>query len=311
MTTTIEDTRYINISSQHGMSRPAVGDYETSFLSNMVFSFRCLLKEEDDILYSYVDIVNAQIPVSFYNINYTNNVLAYSVGGGISRTLTLTRGNYFATTLIAELKAQFLAAGITMAITYDRAAGRLTFSTSQSFVFYATGSTVMGVLGLSSTTNYSSTANALAAPFPISFLSIKKLRFVSNALATQSIGSFSSTGSSLFGTVPVNAPPFGIIQYDNVSGRKSFLRNKRIDEIDIQILDENNRYINFNNTDWAITLAITTTRQFKIPDSRSFSDTTTAILQPTKAPGADVPQPDIFGAESDLDFFLYRIGIDI
>lgn len=315
MSNVIEDTRYVNISSQHGISKPAEGDYQTSYLSNMTFPFHCLLKEEDDILYSYVDIVSAQIPVSFYNINYTNNLLSYSMGGGITRTLTLTKGNYFATTLIAELKAQFLAAGFTVAIAYDRAAGRLTFSASQSFVFYAAGSTVLSVMGFSQTADYSSASNVLTAPFPVSFLSIKKLRFVSRALVTQSVGSFSTTGSSLFGTIPVNAPPFGLVQYDNTSGRKSLLRNKTIDEIDIQIMDENNRFINFNNTDWAITLAITTTRQFTPSNGRNFSNTVTPILQPIKGPEAgpeaDVGQTSIFGDDSDLDFFLYKIGIDV
>ena len=315
MATTIESTCYINISSQHGTSRPAGGDYQTSYLSNMAFSFQGLLKEEDDILYSYVDIVSAQIPVSWYNINYTNNVLSYSMGGGAAQTLTLTKGNYFATTLIAELKAQFLAAGFTVAITYDRAGGKLTFSTSQSFTLIATGSTIFGVLGFAPTTTYSSASNYLTAPYPVSFLSVKKLRFASNALATQSVGSFTGGSSSLFGTIPVNAGPFGLVLYDNVSGRKSFLRNKRVDEIDIQVYDENNRFINFNNTDWSITIAITTTRRFAMPDEKTFSDVVQPILQQVKGgdPSVAPPPPESsqFGAESDLDFFMYKMGIDL
>jgi hypothetical protein len=262
--------------------------------------------------------VSAQIPVSFYNINYTNNVLSYSVGGGATRVLTLTRSNYFATTLIAELKVQFLAIGCVMAISYDRASGRLTFSTAQAFSFFASGSTVLGVLGFSQTTNYASVSNTLAAPYPVSFLSIKKLRFASSALATQSVGSFATASSSLFGTVPVNAPPFGIVQYENVGARKSILRNKRIDEIDIQIYDENNRFINFNNTDWAITLAITTVRKRADTEARAFSDVVTPILRliadpvaaaaPAAAPSID---PSMFRDETDLDFFMYQHGIVI
>ena len=314
MATTIESTCYINISSQHGTSRPAAGDYLPSYLSNMVFSFNGLLKEEDDILYSYVDIVSAQIPVSFYNINYTNNLLSYTMGGGGTQTLTLTKGNYFATTLIAELKTQFLAAGFIVAITYDRASGKFTFSASGSFTFLASGSTIFGVLGFGLTTDYSSSSNYLTAPYPVSFLSIKKLRFASNALATQSVGSYTGGSSSLFGTIPVNAGPFGLVLYDNVSGRKSFLRNKKVDEIDIQVYDENNRFINFNNTDWAITLAITTTRRYSMPDQKSFSDVVQPILQQVKGgdpPGAPPAESNQFGAESDLDFFMYQMGIDL
>ena len=41
------------------------------------FNFTGLLKDEKDILRSYISILNAQIPVSFYTINYYNNVLDY------------------------------------------------------------------------------------------------------------------------------------------------------------------------------------------------------------------------------------------
>lgn len=309
MPETIESTQYINISSQHGTSRPATTDYATTYLSNMLFSFKGLLKEEPDILYSQVDIVNAQIPVSFYNINYTNNILKYSINGGSILTLTLTRSNYSTTSLIIQLKAQFLAAGYTFVISQDRPTGKLTFTHTAAFAFYYSGSTALNVLGFSTTTNYSSTALSLTADYPTNLLGIKKLKFASVALSTNSVGSYNGASTSLIGTVPVNSVPFGVILFDNASGRKSFLRNNIIDEIDIQIYDENNRFINFNNVDWAITLAITTTRLFKMPDGKTLNDVITPILQRDK--GALEEPGIVFTTDSDLDFFLYKNGIDI
>jgi hypothetical protein len=320
MPNTVEDTRYININSQHGVSRPGSGDYLASYQSNMVFNFRALVKEDPDVLFTHIDIANAQIPVSFYNINYTCNILKYSVAGGAIQTLTVDLGNYTTSSLIVELKAKFLAAGHTFSITLARPTGKLTFTGTQAFAFYFSGSTLFDVLGFGATSDYASTSLVLVAPYPLSLLGIKKLQFSSNALATNSLGSFGSASISLFGTVPVNAPAYGLIQFDNTSGRKSLLRSKIVDEIDIQILDENNRYVNFNNAEWSITLAITSTRKFAEPGGRAFSDLVRPIMQIAADPAAPPPvapaaapdiDPSMFRAETDLDFFMYQRGIDI
>ena len=318
MPSTIEDTRYININSQHGVSRLSTGDYVSSYQSDMVFPFKGLLKDEPDLLFAHVDIVSAQIPVAFYNVNYTCNVLKYSVAGGAIQTLTADRGNYSTTSLIVELKSKLLAAGYTFGITFSRPMGKLTFTSTQAFAFYFSGSTLFDTLGFGATTNYASTGLALVAAYPLSLIGIKKLQFSSNALATNSLGSFTSAAISLFGTVPVNAPANGLILYNNVAGRKSLLRNKVIDEIDIQILDENNRYVNFNNAEWSITLAITSTRKFKDPEGRTFGDVTKPVMQlvadpaaPPSAPARPDIDPTMFRDETDLDFFMYQRGIDI
>ena len=46
--------------------------------SNVNFNFISLLKDDNDILRTYVSVLNAQIPISFYVINSSNNKnLAY------------------------------------------------------------------------------------------------------------------------------------------------------------------------------------------------------------------------------------------
>ena len=328
MSLTVEDTRYISLNTQHGVSHPTTGNYVTSYLSNIDFHFRGLLKEEDDILYSHIDIVNAQIPVSFYNINYATNTLKYTINNGSILTLTVDRSNYNLTSLMVELKSKFLSAGYTMNTTFYKPTGKFTFSSSQPFSFLSTGSTILEILGFDSVSNYTSTNNVLVGEHPCNLLGIKKLKFCSSALATNSVSSYGSGSDSLFGIIPVNASPFGMIQYNNTSGRRSLLKNKVIDMIDIQVYDENNRYINFNNTEWSITLAITTTRKLKNTENeRTFSDMLRPILQllnevPEPEPKPETPINDInqpatginqslFTDETDLDFFMYQHGIDI
>ena len=91
--------------------------------------------------------------------------------------------------------------------------------------------------------------------------------------------------------------------------------------IDIQILDDNNRFINFNNVNWTITLAITKFKKMKIDSTTTFQDATTKLLEMklldkplddknlNEKPLEDIPLP--FTDDNDLDFFMYKNGIDI
>ena len=49
-----------------------------------------------------------------------------------------------------------------------------------------------------------------------------------------------------------------MINYTSVSElEKNILFNRSLDVLDIQIVDEENKYINFQNIDWSITLCLT------------------------------------------------------
>ena len=77
--------------------------------SSVSFNFIGLLKEEDDIVRSYISVINAQIPMSFYIINSTNNKLVFSnpATGGDVTDLYVPIGNYNAYTLSASLMSAF------------------------------------------------------------------------------------------------------------------------------------------------------------------------------------------------------------
>ena len=62
------DSRRIILNSAHGIS------LNGSYKSNLFFTFNGLLTQEDNIEQVQISLVNAQIPVSFYTINYTNNM---------------------------------------------------------------------------------------------------------------------------------------------------------------------------------------------------------------------------------------------
>ena len=86
------DSRIIALNSSNGLL------LNGTYKSWIKFNFTGLIKEENNICKIDISLVNAQIPVSFYTINYTNNILKITLGLGSIKYLTIPVSNYNATT---------------------------------------------------------------------------------------------------------------------------------------------------------------------------------------------------------------------
>jgi hypothetical protein len=249
-----EDIRLINLYSQ-----TATTYLNGALKSNVSFNFKNILRDEPDIIYSTIGISSAQIPVSYFTINEYNNILSTGLGD-----ITITRGNYNASTLRAELTTRLVAVGITgMVVTINSSTGKLIFTSSIPFTFLS--SSALDILGFDNLT-YTSVANVINAPYLLNLLGIQQLRINSSALSCSNSNSTQMGESNLIGVVQSTAPPFGMILYANQTSY-SVLRSKNISLIDIQVLDENSNYVDFNNIDWTITLQLTTYRRIPLPSN--------------------------------------------
>ena len=111
----------------------AYGSKQNGTMSSFVqFNFQGLLKEENSIIRSYISVVNAQFPASFYTINNVNNsfVLVLPDLFNSPFTISIPTGNYNATSLISALIPAFASLSIpfTMSITINKLTGRLTLN---------------------------------------------------------------------------------------------------------------------------------------------------------------------------------------
>ena len=311
---TYEDTKFVSLNSQHAYLKPTTGSYEKSFLSDVEFSIKDILKDADDVLYTHVNIESCQIPVSFYLINYNTNILKFTISGNTTvQTLTLKRGNYKLTSLINEIKGQFLSAGYDFTITFDIITGKLTFSSTTNFTFLSavSGSTLSEIIGFDSVSSYSSVGNILLGEHPASLIGIKKIKISSVNLRTSSVSS--GGGGNLIGVIGVNAPPYSIINYQNTSPtRGGLLLNRNISAIDLQFRDENNNFINFNNTEWSLTLSVTVTKLYKMVKDTGFTGRPSqlALAEPIAEPIAEplaepLVKPSKYG-DKTLDLLLYQ-----
>lgn len=230
--------------------------------SKLLFNYKNLLSDDENILKSFVTVLNCQIPCSFYVINATNNKLVISGPTIGTNTILINYGNYNANTLITELVSKITAGGLTMTIAINKTNGILTFSSNGFINYYFTSaSTILDVLG--TTSSLVSTSTDYVCLYPLNLLGVKKLLIKSERLSVHSVSSIDYSSSNILVTIPVDVSPFSMISYNSQSEtNKNLLTLRSINQIDINIYDENNNYIDFNNLDWAITLVISSEINF-------------------------------------------------
>lgn len=291
MASTYTDTRKIILSSNHGRS------INSTYKSNMMFDFQGILSpSETDIIQTQISLDNAQIPVSFYTIRYTNNILAY-VANGLYGVLSIPPGNYNFNTLSSRIEILLNAQTIPVTFSIEKVSGIVSITKQNSpttLSFVPVENSILPILGGLPDTTYSFSANNLTFPLPMNLLGVKRLSIVSNLLP---VYSYSTTGIPVLATIAVDQPSFGIINFQNNTQLKHILRINHIASIDLQIYDEAGQYINFNGADWTICLTLEILRKLVIPttnlgDFMGLSAQADAPPPEEDAPPQDAPPPE-------------------
>lgn len=229
---------------------------ETS--SDFTFSFNDKVTRIVDI---YVDSV--QIPYSFYAINSNNNVLTFNNG---VNSITITPGNYTATTLSTEIETRMAVvfAGQSPNVTFSNITFKLTISKSAPFIVDAyddvPASTAATLLGFkeSSASGTSVTGDSainLAGP---NYLLIKS-SFLTKAIHHKTLYKDNSYQEVLF-MAPVNVSPGDVISLEpELPIRLSHkIEIDTTDIIDVSIYDEFDNLLDLNGLDWAMQLILMT-----------------------------------------------------
>ena len=249
--------------------------------SSVNFDFISILKEEDDIVRSYISVINAQIPMSYYLITSANNKLSYNTMSPVDIIdLYIPVGNYNSYTLCEKLTSLFLANGKTITITVSSVNGKINFAQSSSvftiYPYQLSGgnllfSTIAPILGLTSTATYSGTS--ITGNYPVNLLGTKRIKIKSNVLAINSLSSINLSYNTTIATIPVDNSYFSIISYENQNGlNKNIIKVTTIENLDIQLTDDDDNLIDFNNFDWTITLCISIERKEKEKDNITLKD---------------------------------------
>jgi len=268
------DQRIITLSSNNATQNNG------SFLSDVYFNFRGLVKDDLDNVEVKITIQNAQIPISFYNINVYNNILVLDYDA-VVYTFTLTQGNYNSANLITEIKLRFALQSITdIDIATSAITGCMTFTRllSLDFTILSTG-TINQVLGFNPTTNNTSSLGVLTTPFPLNLLGLLKLKLASFELQTQNYDSSVESNLNILATIPIESGAFGVILYNNVSNIQTIINNATLDGFDLQLFGDDGRLVDFNNIHWNITLILAITRIRHQDTKTTFKDLILPINQ--------------------------------
>jgi hypothetical protein len=287
-----------------------------SSLSNVVFDFKGIITSKNNYTNLKIQLIDAVIPYSFYNINENNNLL---VVNNVKYFLTL--GNYNQVSLFKEFN-EILP---DFALMFIRLTGKISFASTSAFIFNKE-STIFNVLGFDENVDFiSDNNNFLTALYPLYLIGVNNIKIASQALSCNISDSFHNNNGNILSFISVNAPPQGLIHYSSHADRFFPLKNQFIEEIDIQIYDGNNNFIDFNNRFWSLTIAISYEKKIfdntltNLQDIKNIMNNLLVGLG--KDEGKDVekeeekeennqPQP-LSLDETDLDFLLYQNGIYI
>lgn len=299
------DTKIVSITSQS-----AIIKYNGTYLSNVRYNLGSIIPKEPDIVHRQVQLLNAQIPVSFYIINYTNNQFRLKLGAGAFTTYTVPVGNYTANSLISAMKTLVNNANFNIVISTIN--GCLTFSFNAAMIIDNTIVNSIGfVLGFASGT-YNDTAFSITAPHPLNLLGIKALQVRSANLVMNNISSVQGGMTTLLATIPVDAVPFGMIEYKDVGNNNITIYNDFLDDLDIEIVDgESGAYVNFNNADWCITLAFHLTRRMpfvQISNANQYNNSQNELFSGSKDESNEESKQTTLGSTGISDDIINELN---
>jgi hypothetical protein len=263
----IQDTKLLSLNSKYATKLNGTQN------SSVMFDFVNIIDKSKDHLYMTMAVQSAEIPSSFYNVTTNNNVTRVDRDDiAAAFDITMPVGNYNAGTYLAKFKELYDAAtpsSVTIAL--DAVTGIFNLQEAlANFTIKSVGSTSYVLWGGEVGTDYlfPTAGTAASFGFPANFLGITKIKMSSDNLAGTNVDSSQLKTTTLVDTISVTATPFGLTIFNSL-GRETLMKAKRIEEIDIQLRDQDNNLIDFNNTDWCVSIIINTHRRVAFSEDRA------------------------------------------
>jgi len=299
-----EDSRLISLNSKD--ARKLNGDYNSSCFFDIP---NIVIDQEQDVEYILAQVEDFELPISYYLINDTNDTLHYRYNS-IDTSITITQGNYNATTLITELQQKFSDNGLTATIVLSNVTGKLDFRFSAPITditfFYNLSRNLMTILGFNATI----TGVSFIAPVPLNLLGIMKVNICSNALATiNNRTSSPNLSNNLIQTIAVNTTSWRQLTYINKTSHAGRLKAKTMDNgIDIQLFDDDGNYLELNSIDWSLTIQLKVFRKYRTRIDKINMEQFAQPKQEEKKQSKDLEkkQKDEGTGDEDLDLLLSK-----
>jgi hypothetical protein len=263
----IQDTKLLSLNSKYASKLNGTQN------SRVLFDFVNIIDKSKDHLYMTMAVQSAEIPSSFYNVTINNNITRVDRDDiAAAFDITMPVGNYNADTYLAKFKELYDAAtpsNVTIAL--DAVTGIFNLQEALAdFTIKSVGSTSYVLWGGEVGTDYVFPVAGAAASFgfPANFLGVTKIKLSSDNLAGTNVDSSQLKTTTLIDTISVAATPFGLTIFNSL-GRETLMKAKRIEEVDLELRDQDDNLIDFNNTEWCISIIINTHRRVAFSEDRA------------------------------------------
>ena len=226
-------------------SRNATGYTNGSLHSSVHFDFNEPIRFAKNSIRLTCSVLHFQSPNSLYNINETNSILITTINS-IQTIYYIDYGNYNANTLKDKL---ILLLPSAFTITFNTTTNKFKFVHSTSN--FTISGTIGPILGFETSTVSSSLA--LTMPYTCNFNGIQNLNIHMTNITTKNVDSYNKSIGNIIQSIPVQ-PGSNTISYIKNADFNFIVNQDIIDDVQIDIKDDLNNYLNFNNQHWNLTL---------------------------------------------------------
>ena len=236
--------------------------------SNCVFHLPNIEVNKDEV--AYINVKQAVIPFSWYNVNETNNVLDIRIANVRPYTINIPFGNYNINQLISYLHSQFLlflANDKDLIITYSNQTNKLLFTHHHHNFRLEYSSTCFELLGFGDNEDYFSTnisetnTHILDSVNGINLFVVRQIYIASDNFILNNINASNPNDTNILASVSVTGNPNSIIHYENTTTRHLIHHLNNVTNLNIKLLDQDSDLLNLNGVNWSITLELIITKK--------------------------------------------------
>jgi len=197
-----------------------------------------------------IGLNNLTIPNTIYNFNSSNNSITFTQG--TTETISVSVGNYSATTLKDALNTAITAAGLDITVSFDEDNAVFSFTGGSAFTIdSATMSRQLGLkeqLPTSSSTSYTATRVCDFAGATNLYVRIRNL----------SMNNLDSRGntSSIIASIVVNTNYGEYIFFSSPDILYFMISENKISHLDIEITDQEGNVVDLNGSSFNMTLSV-------------------------------------------------------
>ena len=199
-----------------------------------------------------LNIIDAEIPISFFNINSNNNTVIDISGDGVEYPYNISGGNYTGSEIATELSDNDT---LHISVTYNTELNKFSFKSSDTNIDRKIKTNDM--LGISSDINLSSDYNV--AQNQANFGGIRNIYVKIKNLGIHNLNS-SGIYCDVITKIPIDKNYGGIINYIDQLRNFQIIDARQISEIEVELVDRNGKPIGGNDglggLEWTLTLLV-------------------------------------------------------